>query len=213
MTQALSINHQIWMILQKDLAVQKDISRGLINTRALAKYLANKHDITAGIDAVISAIRRFESQNTFEKEEKELEAIFKDGIVSTKNNIACITLDMSFKKLVQRFTQNEHIPQCRIVTGKSALKIIVENPEFSFVKSLFENEEIKKIENDLSEISVIVSQQAIKTKGVMARIANEIALANINISELLVCPPEFLIYVKEKDIVRAHESVLQLCGK
>src|SRR3989338_3287830 len=105
MKQTLSINQQVWMILQKDLAMQKDIARRLINIRALAKYLIQKYDFSAGIDAVISAIRRFESQNTFSKEEKELEGIFKDGIVSTKNNIACITLDMTFKKFIQRMKE------------------------------------------------------------------------------------------------------------
>jgi hypothetical protein len=45
----------------------------------------------------------------------------------------------------------------------------------------------------------------------LARIASEVALANINIQEIIVCPPEFLIYVKEKDMVKAHESLLKLC--
>lgn len=213
MKQELSINQQVWLILQKDLAVQKDMVRGLINVRALAKYLSETYNITAGIDAVISAIRRFEGQNQFEKDEKELAEIFKDGIVSTKNNMCCMTLNLKFKKTVQRMGEISHMPDCKIVTGENAVKIIVDNPDFPHLKKLFSNDEIKKIEKDISEIAVVVSPQAIKTKGVMARIANEIALANINIIELLVCPPEFLIYVKEKDIVRAHESVLKLCNK
>ncbi len=213
MTQQLSTNQVIWTLLQKDLAVQKDLARGLVNTRALAKYLLEQHNLSAGIDAVISAIRRFESQHLFEKEEKALEQVFQHGIVSTKNNVACITLDLGFRKLVQRLSATERVPHCKIVTGRNALKLVVDNPEFAYVKSLFADDEIQKVENDLSEISVVVSPQAVKTKGVMARIANELSLANINISELLVCPPEFLIYVKERDIVKAHESVLKLCGK
>ncbi|MBI4148574.1 hypothetical protein HY490_04750 [Candidatus Woesearchaeota archaeon] len=208
----LSVNQHVWLLLQKDLAVQKDLSRGLVNIRALAKHLMETYDIRAGIDAVISAIRRYESQNTFVEDDKNLNRIFQKGIVSTKNNVACITLDVNVKRLVQRFA-SDRLPACKIVTGKSALKLLVDNPDFSYVKSMFSDEEILKIENDLSEISVMVSPEAIKTKGVMARIASELALANINISELVVCPPEFLIYVKERDIVKAHESVLKLCGK
>ena len=60
------------------------------------------------------------------------------------------------------------------------------------------------------KISVVLPEKAIQTKGVMAKIASEIALANINITELIVCPPQFFIYVAEKDIVKAHERVLAL---
>lgn len=209
----LSINQQVWLILQKDLAIQKDLARGLINVRALAKHISDTYNITAGIDAVISAIRRFEGQNQFERDEKELQVIFHHGIVSTKNNMCCITLNLTFKKVAQRLGQSGHIPDCKVVTGDHAVKLIVDNPDSSYVKGLFSDDETQKIDKDLSEIAVVVSPQAVKTKGVMARIANEIALANINIIELLVCPPEFRIYVKEKDIVRAHESVLKLCNK
>ena len=49
------------------------------------------------------------------------------------------------------------------------------------------------------------------TKGVLARIATELSLGNINIHELIMCPPEFIVYVKERDIVKAHEALLKLC--
>ena len=75
---------------------------------------------------------------------------------------------------------------------------------------MFAADEIIKLEDALSEIGVVVSDRAVLTKGVMARIANELTLANINIHELVVCPPEFLIYVRQQNIVKAHESVLKL---
>ena len=67
---------------------------------------------------------------------------------------------------------------------------------------------ILKVEKDLGEISIRLAEEAAKTRGVMARIANEIALNKINIVELLISVPEFLIYVKEKDVIRTHEVLL-----
>jgi len=64
----------------------------------------------------------------------------------------------------------------------------------------------------LSEISVTVAEKATKTRGVLARITAELALANINIHEMMVCPPQFLIYVSEKDIVKAHERIMSLAS-
>jgi hypothetical protein len=47
-------------------------------------------------------------------------------------------------------------------------------------------------------------------KGILAEIANEISIHNININEILICPPEFLILVSSKDMVKTHEIILGL---
>ena len=75
---------------------------------------------------------------------------------------------------------------------------------------MFSQDEVQKIEEGLSEINVKVSETALQTKGVLARMSTELALANINISEVVICPPEFFIYLKQKDIVKAHDSILRL---
>ena len=206
-----NINQVVWKMLQLDLAVQKDISRAIINTRALAKYLIKKYGLAqAGLDAVISSIRRFESEETFEEEEKTLQHIFKESVISTRNNVACITLSLTINDLVKRWANAGKLPPARITAGRRTIKIMMDQPDISLFKSMFASDEVIKIEENLSEICVVVNEKSVLTKGVMARIANELALANINIHELIVCPPEFLIYVKQTDIVRAHESVLKL---
>jgi len=205
-------NQTIWKLVQLDLAIQKDLHRQIINTRALAKYLIKKYGLSqSGLDAVISAIRRFESEEPFEEEEKILHHIFKESVVSTRNNIACLTLSLTVNDLVKRWANAGKLPPARITTGRRTIKIMVDQPDISMFKAMFASDEIMKLEESLSEICIVVSERAILTKGVMARIANELTLANINIHELIVCPPEFLIYVKQQDIVRAHESVLKLC--
>lgn len=209
----INVNQTVWHALQSDLAIQKDISRKIINTRALAKFIIKKYGLTVSLDSIISAVRRFQTQGIFEEEEKLLHEIFREAVVRTKNNVACLTISTGtnpplLKKLCNSCIEN--IP-FRISTGIRELKFVVEHPYLEKVKSLFDKEQIKKIEEDLSEISVVVDEKASHTKGVIGRMTSELALSNINIHEIIVCPPEFLIYVKEKDIVKAHETVLQLC--
>lgn len=211
MVKKSNVNQSVWKILQMDLAVQKDIHRQIINTRALAKYLIKKYDLAqVGLDAVISSIRRFESEEQFEEEEKVLQHIFKEAVVSTRNNVACITLSLTMNDLMKRWANAGKLPPARISGGRRTIKIMMDQPDINLFKAMFASDELIKIEENLSEICVVVNDRSILTKGVMARIANELALANINIHELIVCPPEFLIYVKQGDIVRAHESVLKL---
>jgi hypothetical protein len=205
-----STNQAVWKILRSDLAVQKDLNRNLINNRALAKYVMSKYGLQTSLDAVISSIRRFQSEEVFKEEEKSLLNIFKNAVISTKNNMACLTLNMRPARFLKKIKAVENGGSYRIITTPTEIKIMLEQPQLANVKKFFTKDEIIKAEERLSEIRVKASETAIKTKGVLARIANELALADINLQEILVCSPRFLIYVKEKDIVKAHDAILKL---
>jgi len=211
MTNKKNINQTVSKIISMDMAIQKGLSNNIINSRALAKYVIKKYSLTASLDSVISAIRRFQSQENFEKEEKAVLHIFRDAVVSTKNNIACLTLELTPKEFFQKMSMfpNSRIP-LKVVTGTREVKILFENTYLKNMKEMFTEDDIKITMNNLSEISVKVSERALRTKGVLARISSELALARINVDELLVIPPEFLIYVKQKDIVKAHEAMMKL---
>ncbi|HLF54621.1 MAG TPA: hypothetical protein VI612_02790 [Candidatus Nanoarchaeia archaeon] len=202
-----SINQKVWHALETDPAIKKDLIRRLINTRALAKYLIQSYGINASLDAVISSIRRFPLGRSTENE-KSLQNIFRDSIISTKNNIACVTISHPPSETLSRLATIS-IPTIRVTTGTDEVKVMVENKNAEKIAKLFKNADVR---NHLSEISVTVSERAVTTKGVLARIAGELAVANINIHELLVCPPQFLIYVSQDDIVKAHERILALSG-
>ncbi|MBI4450524.1 hypothetical protein HY642_00990 [Candidatus Woesearchaeota archaeon] len=203
-------NQDVWKILQSDLAAQKDLNRKIINIRALAKYILHKYGLRASLDAVISAIRRFQSEELFEEEQKALLHVFHDAIVSTKNNMASITAKVEEHDFIKRLSAGDKVPDFKVVTGTHAFKLIVDQPRLDRLLALLKKDEIVSVENDLSEISITASEKAAHTKGVLARIASELALANINIIDMLVAMPEFLIYVKQRDIVKAHESILKL---
>lgn len=200
-----SINQKVWHVLETDPAIKKDLIRKLINIRALAKHIIERHGIHASLDAVISSIRRFPLPKV-KLQEKAIHNIFRDSIISTKNNIACITIPQSPAQAFSKITSLS-LPTLRITTGIDDIKLMVENKNAEKITKLFKSAHVV---NNLSEISVTVSEKALKTKGVLARIAGELAVADINIHELIVCPPQFLIYVAQRDIVKAHERVLAL---
>ena len=37
-------------------------------------------------------------------------------------------------------------------------------------------------------------------------------LYDINIEEMIIAPPEFLIYVKQEDLIKTHEALFKLNG-
>ena len=105
---------------------------------------------------------------------------------------------------------NHQLNHTKFLTGPNSVKIITDNVHKDKILSVLNEKTIISLEADLSEISISLHQKATATKGVLARMANEISMNNINICELLVAPPDFLVYVKEKDIVKTHEALLKL---
>ena len=200
-----SVQQIVTGLLSKEICVQRNLESGLINARALARYLIKKYELKVSLDSVISAIRRYEIKKVEEDRNKIL-VLLSDAIVSTRNNIACITLkNFLFKDL----SKLPDATSLNFVKGAKDFKIIADKKYVNEIKEAFSNK-IKKIEDNLSEISVILSDKVLKQKGVLAEISNEISIHNINIVEILICPPEFLILVKNKDTIKTHEIIIRL---
>ena len=201
----MSVANEVWKIIQADLAMQKDLSRGLINHRALARFIMDKYGLDASLDGVISAVRRFAEEGTGKASEKKLESIFKKSAITTRNNLICFTLKADGINLLHKVAHKG----VRFVTGTKTIKLIADESVETEVEPVF-SDYIIKIEEDLSEIAIAIKAEAAKTRGVMARIANEISMNEINIEELLISPPEFLIYVKQKDAIKTLDALLKL---
>jgi predicted regulator of amino acid metabolism with ACT domain len=200
-----SITKEVWRIIESDRAIEKDLARNIINMRALARFIIDKYGLGASLDSVISAIRRFDIKSTQESD-KKLSNLFKEAIIKTRNNIVCIT--------VRHETGVEIKAEgIRKATGSESSKLIIEKSRLKEFLTAIPRKAIEKIEENLSELSINIDERAIKTRGVLARIANEISMSNINIEEIIISPPEFLIYVKEENITRTYESVLRLQEK
>ncbi len=211
-----SITREVWNIIKSDAAIQKDLTRSLINTRALARYLLKRYPLSASLDSVISAIRRFERGTKAKETEEKLTNLFTDASIATRNNIACVTLGKEAEKKLPALCTLRGLAQngaFRIITGSTATKLIADQEQLPSITAQFPETAITDVERGLSELSITLSGKVTKTKGVLARIASEISLADINIEETIICPPEFLIYVKQADVLKTYESVLKLREK
>lgn len=205
-----NINQKVWQILDSDLSVKKDLARKIVNTRALARDIIKRYNLKTSLDAVISAIRRFEAQGNFVKEDKQMRNLLKNSLIRTRTNLTCFTIKIKpreFFKKVQDVDMN--IPGTRVSSGSFAVKLVVISDKADRIRKKFKDHIIKE-EKELGEIKLELSDEACQTKGVLARIASEISLHDINIQEFFICPPEFLIYVREKDLVKTHQSIVEL---
>ncbi len=206
-----SVNQEIAEILQKDLALQKCLKRDLINTRSLARQLIKDHDLSYSIDAVISAIRRYDLEN-ISLLSSEAQNAFKKMSITTKDNVARLTLhDHAFSTIAQD-TLNKKIlkENIRLIKSKETITLLVSQKDIEQKISLFVKSDIINIQKDLTEIRLQFAQDIGHIKGIVARVASELALCDINIEEIIYSMPDLLLYVREQDLVSAHKALLEI---
>jgi len=212
-----NITQEVRSYLSKDPSIQRDLRRGLLNMRALAKHIIRDKGLRAPIDAVISAIRRASYEKNPQHNEHNVEELFKFSNITTKNSIACLVLRnqsdiQRYLSEITKLTDFEKRETLRMIKGKNNLKIVTDMGSLQKIKDIFSGAQQFETKEGLGEIRIVTSDiKADKTKGVAARISNELLTNDINISELIFCVPEIIVYVDQKDLLKAHESIMQLC--
>ena len=207
-----SINQEISHILSKHLSIQKSLRKGIVNIRALAKYLISEYDLKYTMDAVISAIRRFDLDDISLLASRETDHYFSKMIVSTKDNVTRIILkDRAFKDICADFLGKRILKEnCRILKSKETVTLIISQTDLEAKLSLFKESDIIETQIKLSEIRLQFPKDISKTKGVISRIASELAVRDINIEEIFYNIPDLLIYVKEDNLVQAHQALREI---
>lgn len=210
-----NITEQVWKILDNSPCLRRDLSRGLINSRALGKYLIKEQKIDATIDAVISAIRRYKPEkitDLFNKSSK----ILRQATISTKSKLANVALikDDEVQNLLPKLFSIIYYNRgdvLRIIQADESMKILVDEKNLEKIQRLFPEKKIIKIDKNLGEINMHLHPEAVNTPGIASIITNELALNGINIMEIISCVPEMLFFVDEKDILSAHQVLYRLC--
>jgi hypothetical protein len=87
-----NIVHEVWKVLDNNPSIRKEMNRNLINISALARYIINNKKLDASVDAVISAIRRYEMDKHDDIFENAYKILGHTVNISTKSNLAEISL-------------------------------------------------------------------------------------------------------------------------
>lgn len=210
-----NIMHEVWKILDTSPSIQREMSRGLINHSALARYIIEEKKVDANIDAVISAIRRYKIDH-YEKLFNTANSIICQSAISTKSKLANISIikDTETQKMLPKLFDVINYNRgdaLRIIQADESIKILVNEKNLENIKKLFSNDKIIKIDENLGEINMHLHPEAVNTPGIIAVVSNELAMNGINIMETISCVPELLWFVKEEDLLRAYNVFYQLC--
>lgn len=183
----------------------------LINRRSLAKYLINQGIAKPNqLDAVIAMLRRFEF-----KERKLPKDLFSKIKVNIKDKIIILDFQKE-KELIQRLekliekTNYDRGDTLKIVVGSCSVKVFLDEENEKKVKEIVEKFKLQNRFSNISEISIMFPEEAIKERGILSTIIRELAINEIVINELLTASPELLIYLKEESVLKAYEILKRL---
>jgi aspartokinase len=212
-----NITHEVWKILDNDPSIRQELKRGLINVSALAKYIITEKKVDTTIDAVISAIRRYKldkHDDIFDNANKVLGS--QTVNLSTKSNLAEISLvkDDDVQQLLPKlFSIIKYIrgDVLRISQANESIRIIIDEKNMDNVMKIFPKSKIITKQKNLAEINCYINPKIQTTPGILATIANEIAINEINIIEFITATPEMICVVKKDDLLRASNVLYKLC--
>ena len=211
-----NIVHEVWKILDNSPSIRINMRRGLINSSALARYLIKEKNVDATPDAIISAIRRYELGQHDEIFKKANILLGQTINISTKSNLAEVSLkkDDDVQRILPdlfRIIQYIRGDVLRVMQANESIRLLIDEKNMEKVIALFPKDKIITKEKNLAEINIYIHPQMQSTPGILAVIANELAINNINIVEVLTCPPEMLFFVKKEDFQSASNVIHKLC--
>ena len=211
-----SIAKQIAKEIDDDVVARRAIEKGIVSMKALAVYLIRKRKLDSSTDAVVSAIRRYREENPLEeKYDTAKEVISKSMDIRITTNIAEISVEKNqeTQKILQKafaMVSYEKGEILLVIQGEKSIKLILNAKNREKILSLFSKKSILSIEDNLAEINIHLSDEAVKTPGIISTLSTEFMLHGINIYESMSCIPEMLFFVKQKDVMKSYDIMSAL---
>ena len=212
-----NIREFVWKIIDTDLSLKKDISRGIINMRSLAKYIITKNKLNLSLDSVISAIRRYPATPEKKHDTGEVYKLLKQAKIRTNTKMASLSLKKNEEVTLKL---GEVLPKVnfeigevlRVIEGAKLFKIIIDKKSFDKMYHAFGKRNIIEQDKNIGMIEISYPDVLKKTPGVFSAISTELGQNDISIIDALIISNEHIIVVDEKDLLKAFEILYGLCN-
>jgi len=211
-----SIAKEVAKEIEDDVIVRRALEKGIVSMNSLAVYLIKKKNVDASLDAVVSAIRRYRQEVPLEKKyEKAKDVISKSSDIRITTNIVEIAVEKNeeAQRILQKAFAMVSVDKGEIlliIQGEKSIKFIINAKNKEKILQLFSRKSIMSIEDNLAEINIHLTEDAVKTPGIIATLSTEFMVHDINVYESMSCVPEMLFFVKQKDVMKSYQVLSML---
>jgi len=203
-------------IIERDGAIRIGLARGLVNSRALARYIQVMTHNQYSFEALVSAIRRYPIKASGSKYQEAGRLIAK---LTLKNKIVVVTVKSApdVPLILAKFSEGIDYGRgetFRVSSGAESISVIIDSKNLDKLTAVISKREIVRVLGELSEIIVVLSDVAMKTVGVAATITTELAINGVNILYIMSYgPPHTMVFIVEEDEALTGYRGLQKLSK
>lgn len=214
-----SIAREVWKEIEADVVIRRGLEKGIISMKNLAVYLIKKKKIAASLDAVVSAIRRYKEEQPLEKKyETARQMLSESSEVRITTNIVQIILEKNkeTQKLLQKAFEKIDYDKGElllVMQAEQSIKMMINQKNKQKVSEIFQRKIILGVEENIAQINITLSEEAVRTPGIMSVLTTEVMMHGVNPVEIMSCVPEVLFFVKQKDVVKCYDVIFGLCSK
>ncbi|MFQ5800394.1 MAG: hypothetical protein ACE5HH_01575 [Candidatus Hydrothermarchaeales archaeon] len=177
---------------------------GVVNNRGLARLIlpevAKQLGTQPNIQSVVTALRR-ESKAKKKQAKTKLDAILAESNINLKYDMSAVTVAVGQKDLEKikgrLLTEGTYI----LLQGMDNLTIVAGEASIKKVREYL-GKEVLEIYSNLAIVVVKSPKEITKTPGVIAHLANILALEKINVVEMMSSHAETAFIVEERDALR-----------
>jgi aspartokinase len=210
MLNVADIRRRVERIIESDPVIRKGIQRGIINSRALARYILEVNGVDSTLDAILGIVRRYPLGSENDNGHQQ---VFKDCEIAMRNKVADLAVENGpdIMRRIAEFASTINTTKgesLRVVVGSRSIRVIADRKALDSFRQTLRPREIINYSDDLAEISLLFPPEARRTKGIIAKISAELALNDVNLVGITCNSPEDILLVTETDAPRALE-VLQ----
>lgn len=199
--------------------LEEGLARGLINYSALARQLKPEFEKRLykklEVGSIVMALQRLSKRLTSNKDSK-LTAILKNLTDFTvRSNIVLFTFANSptlGEKQQKIMEISSRLPNgfLTITDGVFETAFFASANLESHFEEIFEKEQLKNKQTDLSSLTIIIPEEALDVPGVYYSILKSLAFDGINFIEVVSSYTELTIFLRSKDIERAFAVLKKL---
>jgi len=171
--------------IERDGSIKIGLARGLINERALARYIQRATHYRYTFEALVSAIRRHPIQVSTKARTITGRVMRKIGL---KNNISVVLLRnrAELQPVLAKFAgELDHAggDTFRIITTAKVVKLEIDSRNADDILTRLQRGDLLQRWDNMAEISVETSEETRDTPGIIASLFTELAMNGISVLE------------------------------
>src|SRR5260370_11386091 len=203
------LRRRIEQIIETDPVIKKGLQRGIVNSRALARYVQNTEGVDSTHDAILGIIRRYVPSGTGSSATHQF---FRECDVYSRSKIAELVVKYHQENMYQiaefvsnhRTTRGERV---KLVVELGFIRVVADQSALEDLSKTLRPGEITGHSRDLTEITLHLPHAPNETKAIVAKVTTQLAMNDINLAGIVECVSGLTLVVADTDAPRTLEAL------